>query len=59
LHDEAVGAESANFFESGSGGFLVAIVMNGDASAFFGELEGDATADAAGTSSDESVFSLE
>jgi hypothetical protein len=33
--------------------------MNGDACAFFGELERDAAADAARTSSDESVFSLE
>jgi hypothetical protein len=59
LDEEAVGAVSANFFESGLGGFLVAVVMNGNARAFFGELKGDAAADAARTSRDENVFPLE
>jgi hypothetical protein len=57
LDNEAIGTVSANFFESSLGGFPVAIVVNGYARSFFGKLEGNAAANAAGTSRDENVFS--
>ena len=59
LHEKSVGAEGADFFEGGLRGILVLVIVNSDLRAACCELQGDASADAAGASSDEDFLSLE
>jgi len=59
LDEESIGAESANFFQGGLGGLLVAEIMNGDLRSTFCQLQRDAAPNASGTSGNQGFLPLE